>query len=226
MRWMSFFAFTTLLISSCIPYKDISNVGLSKRESNNLPVRQSTDTVQYGKASWYGDKEHGNKTANGETFNRYSLTAAHKEIPFQSVVMVTNLENGKKVKVRINDRGPFVRGRVIDLSYAAAKKIGLIKSGVAEVKIEVLSTPSKRSESLFIPLYTVQAGSFSSRAKAYELRRKLLRVTDESIRVEPSDFRGNTYYRVRVGMFKQRKDAERLRSNLKRRGYSASIYVE
>ncbi len=214
-------------MSGCIPYVGFPDVERPKRRGGGPPSRQpTTDNVQYGKASWYGDKEHGNKTANGEIFNRYSLTAAHKEIPFQSVVRVTNLENGKKVDVRINDRGPFVEGRVIDLSYAAAKKIGLIGSGVSDVRIEVLSTPSQRSESLFVSLHTVQAGSFSSRAKAYELKRKLLRVTDESVRVEPFDFRGGTYYRVRVGMFKERKDAEKLRSNLKRRGYSSTIYVE
>ena len=127
--------------------------------------------MQYGKASWYGDKEHGNRSASGEIFNRYAYTAAHKELPFGTVVRVTNLENRKQVEVRINDRGPYVKGRVIDLSYAAAKSIGLVRSGVAKVKIEVLSTPSERSESLFISLYTVQAGSFRSRAKAYDLKR-------------------------------------------------------
>ncbi len=182
--------------------------------------------MQYGKASWYGDKEHGNRSASGEIFNRYAYTAAHKELPFGTVVRVTNLENRKQVEVRINDRGPHVKGRVIDLSYAAAKSIGLVRSGVAKVKIEVLSTPSERSESLFVSLYTVQAGSFRNRAKAYDLKKELSRVTDEEVRVESLAFEGNTYYRVRVGRFKKRKDAERLRVILRMRGYAANIYVE
>lgn len=182
--------------------------------------------MQYGKASWYGDKEHGNRSASGEVFNRYAYTAAHKELPFGTVVRVTNLDNGKQAEVRINDRGPYVKGRVIDLSYAAAKSVGLLRSGVANVKVEVLSTPSERSESLFVSLYTVQAASFRDRAKAYDLKRELSRITDEEVRVESFTFEGNTYYRVRVGRFKKRKDAEGLRVVLRKRGYSASIYVE
>ncbi len=165
-------------------------------------------------------------SASGEVFSRYAYTAAHKELPFGTVVRVTNRENGRQVKVRINDRGPFIRGRVIDLSYAAAKSIGLVRSGVAEVKVEVLSTPSERSESLFVSLYTVQAGSFRSKASANELRRKLSRVTDEDVRVESFTIEGDTYYRVRAGRFKKRKDAEKLRAVLRKRGYSARIYVE
>jgi len=91
-----------------------------------------------GYASWYGEEFHGRKTANGEIFNMYSLTAAHRSLPFNSIVEVKNLENGKKVVVRINDRGPFVRGRIIDLSYAAAKKIGCVDAGVVKVRLKVL----------------------------------------------------------------------------------------
>jgi len=96
------------------------------------------DPVQIGKASYYGPHFHGKMTANGEIFNMYKLTAAHRYYPFGTVVKVTNLENGRSVKVRINDRGPFKGRRIIDLSYAAAKKIGMIKNGVAKVKIRVI----------------------------------------------------------------------------------------
>ncbi|MDE0159370.1 MAG: septal ring lytic transglycosylase RlpA family protein [Candidatus Dadabacteria bacterium] len=200
--------------------------GSPKWESRDFQRPKSTHTVQYGKASWYGDKEHGKRSASGEVFNRNAYTAAHKELPFGTVVRVTNRENGRQVRVRINDRGPYIRGRVIDLSYAAAEAIGLVRSGVVEVKVEVLSTPSERSESLFVSLYTVQAGSFRSKAAANELKRKLSRVTDEDVRVESFAFEGDTYYRVRVGRFKKRKDAETLRVVLRKRGYSARIYVE
>ncbi len=95
--------------------------------------------VTEGKASFYANQFHGRKTANGETFNMDNLTAAHPSLPFGTRVRVTNLRNGKDVIVRINDRGPFVKGRIIDLSISAAKEIGLIKTGTARVKLEALS---------------------------------------------------------------------------------------
>jgi rare lipoprotein A len=93
---------------------------------------------QFGKASWYGEKYHGRKTACGEIFDMHKLTAAHLSLPLVTIVKVTNLENGKSVVVKVNDRGPYVRGRIIDLSYAAAKKIGMLEDGVAKVKIEIV----------------------------------------------------------------------------------------
>lgn len=98
--------------------------------------------TQSGKASWYGGKFHGRKTASGERFNKHQLTAAHRKLPFGTRVRVTNLGNGKSVVVRINDRGPFGnRGRIIDVSEAAAEALGMIQSGVARIEIEVLSRP-------------------------------------------------------------------------------------
>jgi len=92
--------------------------------------------VQLGKASWYGKKHHGKKTASGEAYNMYAFTAAHKTFPFNSKVKVTNLRNKRSVIVRINDRGPFVRGRIIDLSYGAAKKLKFLNQGVVKVRVE------------------------------------------------------------------------------------------
>src|SRR5213594_2078042 len=94
--------------------------------------------VQVGVASWYGPGFHGNRTANGEIYDQYELTAAHPSLPLGTRVMVTNLANGRAVEVRINDRGPFVDGRTIDLSYAAARTIGLVGPGTVRVRIEVL----------------------------------------------------------------------------------------
>jgi rare lipoprotein A len=99
----------------------------------------SAHHTMVGIASYYGKKFHGQRTATGEVFNNNALTAAHLTLPFGSKVKVTCLKNGQSVVVRINDRGPHVRGRIIDLSYAAAKKIGLIKLGTAKVKLEVLA---------------------------------------------------------------------------------------
>ena len=93
---------------------------------------------QVGEAAFYGKEFHGRKTANGETFDMHALTAAHRKLPFGARVRVTSLANGMSVVVRVNDRGPFGKGRIIDLSYGAAKEIGLVKSGVAKVKLEIV----------------------------------------------------------------------------------------
>ncbi|MDY8110506.1 septal ring lytic transglycosylase RlpA family protein [Fulvimarina sp. 2208YS6-2-32] len=98
----------------------------------------SAASASGGHASYYGKRFHGRTTANGETFNMNAMTAAHKTLPFGTKVKVTNRNNGKSVVVRINDRGPFIRGRVIDLSQGAASKIGMVKSGTANVKIDIL----------------------------------------------------------------------------------------
>lgn len=94
--------------------------------------------VQVGMASWYGEEYHGRRTANGEVYNMYALTAAHRYLDFNTRVRVTNLQNGRSVVVRINDRGPFKRGRIIDLSYAAASKLDMVEAGVRKVRLEVL----------------------------------------------------------------------------------------
>jgi rare lipoprotein A len=135
-------------------------------------------------ASYYADKYHGRKTSNGEVFNMYDLTAAHKTLPFNTKVKVTNLSNGKSVIVRINDRGPFVKGREIDLSKAAAVKIGMIKSGTAKVSLEIIGdsgsssqnagasdVPSasdfvKSAQAANYDRWNIQLGAFSSRRNA------------------------------------------------------------
>lgn len=135
-------------------------------------------------ASYYADKYHGRKTSNGEVFNMYDLTAAHKTLPFNIKVKVTNLSNGKSVIVRINDRGPFVKGREIDLSKAAAVKIGMIKSGTAKVSLEIIGDSSSSSQNAgasYVPSasdfaksaqaanydrWNIQLGAFSSRKNA------------------------------------------------------------
>jgi rare lipoprotein A len=92
-------------------------------------------------ASWYGEPYHGRKTASGERYDMYQMTAAHPTLPFGTFVRVTNRENGKTVELRITDRGPFKKGRIIDVSYAAAKKLGMIGPGVVKVKVVVIKTP-------------------------------------------------------------------------------------
>lgn len=209
---------------------NISCAILSKKPDDSLTRGDKGVVIdsftQIGEASWYGDKEHKNKTASGERFNKNAYTAAHKTLPFDTVVRVTNLQNGKDVVVKINDRGPFAGGRIIDLSYQSAKSIGMIKTGTAKVKVEVLSTPSKRSSSLFKALYTVQVGSFSSKINAESVKREINNIASDYARIEPIEFKGNTYYRVRVGMFSRRSQAEDLSRQLKSYGYKGTIFVE
>ena len=103
----------------------------------------SYSQVYHGKASYYGGKLHGRKTASGEVFNQYAMTCAHKTLPFGTILKVTNKSNGKTVTVRVTDRGPYCGGRIIDLSYGAAKEIGMLSSGVANVSAEIIK-PKKQ----------------------------------------------------------------------------------
>ncbi|NBV54762.1 MAG: septal ring lytic transglycosylase RlpA family protein, partial [Proteobacteria bacterium] len=102
------------------------------------PISTSTNFSEKGIASWYGSDFHGNATANGECYNMYAFTAAHRTLPLPTIARVTNLENNRSVVVKINDRGPFARGRVIDLSYAAAQSLGVVRNGTAPVLVEAI----------------------------------------------------------------------------------------
>jgi rare lipoprotein A len=106
-----------------------------------MTARPRSERVLYGKASYYGAEFHGKKTASGEGYDMNRLTAAHQTLPFGTVCRVTNLKNGKNVVVRINDRGPFIRGRILDLSYRAADVLEGVRTGVMDVKIEILNLP-------------------------------------------------------------------------------------
>src|SRR6187549_1131346 len=124
-----------------------------------------------GLASYYAEPYHGRKTASGEIFDSYrELTAAHRTLPFNTMVRVTNKLNGREVDVRINDRGPFVDGRVIDLSLRAAREIDLVQAGIAPVKLTVLQASTEPPKA---PLFAVQVGAFESEAAAQELKQKL-----------------------------------------------------
>jgi rare lipoprotein A len=120
-----------------------------------------------GLASWYGHPYHGRAASNGEIYDMEKLTAAHRTLPFGTLVHVTNLANNKSVDVRIIDRGPFIEGRVIDLSHAAAQAIDLIGPGIAQVRLDILSAPQNLSAD---NLYAVQAGAFRDRDRAEHLR--------------------------------------------------------
>ncbi len=173
----------------------------------------------------YGIDEHNNYAASGERFSKYAYTAAHKTLPLGTVVRVTNLENGRDVIVEINDRGPFVKGRIIDLSHAPAEAIDMIGPGTVKVKVEVVSSPSARSESYFDPHYTVQVGSFSDRGNAMVLKRRLDPDYND-VRVETVKLSGGEYFRVRVGRFSDENEAERAASKLRRLGLTSRVLLE
>ncbi len=122
------------------PYSLGGNKNYTLRGNEYQIVKQTTGYKERGQASWYGKKFHGHLTSNGEIYDMYSMSAAHKTLPLPSYVKVTNLDNGKTAIVRVNDRGPFHPGRIIDLSYAAAKKLGVLQTGTANVEIEVINT--------------------------------------------------------------------------------------
>ena len=147
-----------------------------------------------GNASWYGVPFHGRRASNGEIYDMYKLTAAHKTLPFETMVRVTNLNNGKSTAVRITDRGPFVEGRIIDLSLAAAREIDSVGPGVVPVRVEVLTPGVDVSGGFF----TVQVGAFRDPGNAQRLRDRLS-ASYSPIFIQQYDSPDGLYYRVRVG---------------------------
>jgi len=172
------------------------------------PVSDARGFKQTGIASWYGKKFHGRKTSSGETYNMYAMTAAHKTLPLGTHVHVKSLDNGKEVTVRINDRGPFVRGRIIDLSFTAAQKMDMINTGTARVKIVALeadnrgkkfnNAASKKPVDYHKGNFTFQIGAFSDKSNANRLKDKLDQ-TYKNAHVSEYDNGQEIWYRVRVG---------------------------
>jgi len=212
-----------ILIPILFSCASLSKKGIEPEAEKRRPISEE-ETTQIGIASWYGIEEHGSPTATGERFSRYAFTAAHKSLPMGTIVRVTNLENGKDVIVKINDRGPFVEGRLIDLSHAAATSIGMLRNGTANVKIDVVTAPG-RSSDFFVPIYTVQVGSFSNQENALAFKDRLSTSYDD-VRIETFKLEGEKYYRVRIGHFYRREQAERLSNKLNNHGYSCKVILE
>ncbi len=158
-----------------------------------------------GLASWYGRKFHGRRTSSGEPYDMFAMTAAHPTLPLPTYVEVTNLKNGRRVIVRVNDRGPFAKGRIIDLSYAAAYKLGILEEGTAPVEVRAISVP---------PAY-VQVGAFRDRARAGRMEERLAALGIAPVRV----VRGKGLYRVLVGPFREEGKARRLARRLADQGF-------
>ncbi|WP_339671543.1 septal ring lytic transglycosylase RlpA family protein [Dasania marina] len=168
--------------------------------------------VEEGIGSWYGTKFHGRNTANGEVYSLYEATAAHKTLPIPCFAKVTNVENGKQIIVRVNDRGPFHGDRIIDLSYAAAIKLGYAHKGTARLRVEAIDPMSLSGESAS-KRYYLQAGSFKSLTSAQNFRDTLTRETGEVASVITSEIPG--FYRVLLGPFVDYARVEQLDSELR-----------
>jgi rare lipoprotein A len=187
--------------------------------ANRRPGETSlTRPMQSGMASWYGPGFHGRRTASGERYNMYDLTAAHPTLPFGTRLMVRNVRTGQSVVVRVNDRGPFKKQRILDLSYTAAREVGVFGPGTAYVEIypagkveppqpEVV--PNVVMASTVAQRYTVQVGAFSDAGRAVDLHREVARIFPEVF--VHSD---GTWNRVQVGLFTDREQAESLRREL------------
>lgn len=180
--------FLLLSISTSAFSKDNNIRSYKDRGIKYYPRYVKRGTIKYAKASWYGKPFHGRLTANGERYNMYAMTAAHRTYAMGTVLKVTSLKNWRSVIVRVNDRGPFYHSRAIDLSYAAAKKLGFVKKGVEKIKIEVLSSKSKSfnkkyissqqnkkintKKSKFLRKHKVQLASFYDKELAYSFKKK------------------------------------------------------
>lgn len=179
-------------------------------QPSGAPPPISGEYVEQGIASWYGVPFNGRRTSNGEIYDMHQFTAAHRTLPFGSMVRVTNLQNGKQTEVRINDRGPFVANRVIDLSQSAAQALGMIGTGTARVKLEVVAAGVNPSGGFF----AVQVGAFLKQENAEKLKENLA-SRYAPIDVVAFDSPSGIFYRVRVGRLPTENAAQRLAGQLR-----------
>jgi len=191
--------------------------GCAKRPRARTPPTPSAGWTETGLASWYGHPYHGRRAASGEVYDMNKLTAAHRLLPFGAQVQVVNLDNRRRVKVRINDRGPFVEGRIIDLSRAAARRLAMLAPGTARVRLEVMTMPAGVSECC----YAVQIGAFRERANA-ERQRDLAEREHRPARLERRDGEP-PLWRVLVGRETSLEAAQELARRLRTRFGAAFV---
>lgn len=203
-------------------------------------MNSSKNFVQRGIASWYGTKFHGKRTSSGEPYDMFAMTAAHKTLPLPTYVEVTNLDNQRKVIVKVNDRGPFVSGRIIDLSHTAARKLGIIGSGTGRVEIRAIdpSTYGKPKKSV-IPKSAkkpavkparerlfVQVGAFSSSDNAERLQKDLYSRLGPRLRIDTYYNDAEKLYRVRIGPIASNTDAQQVNTRLNNIGFTNSRIID
>tara|TARA_R110002126_G_scaffold97190_15_gene226774 strand:- start:2370 stop:3188 length:819 start_codon:yes stop_codon:yes gene_type:complete len=188
------------------------------------PLADLTTFRQSGIASWYGNKFHGHLTSNGETYNMFAMTAAHKTLPLPSYVKVTNLDNGKSAIVRVNDRGPFHRDRVIDLSYSAASKIGMLQQGTARVQLELIKSPAMLTQDLAVggQQCFIQIFASSDNSKAQQLGAEVSRTLAVPTQIQAAD----GIFRLLVGPSKDNQQARSWLAKLKANQYPGAYFYD
>ncbi|MEK6750209.1 MAG: septal ring lytic transglycosylase RlpA family protein [Pseudomonadota bacterium] len=192
-------------------------------------LRNSRDFSEQGVASWYGADFHGKRTSSGESYDMYAMTAAHRVLPLPSYLEVTNTENGRRAVVRVNDRGPFRKDRVLDLSYAAAVKLGVVENGTAQVRLRALTPGADEDEPAAADdAFFIQVGAFSNEPNALRMRERLLRGTLASpVQVSRVVHDDKPFYRVRVGPVANREAVRILLARLEHMGIADThIIVE
>jgi rare lipoprotein A len=203
------------------------------------PIPSAQGYREDGIASWYGDVFHGKPTSSGETYNMYGMTAAHKTLPLGTHVKVTNKNNGATVILRINDRGPFVAGRIIDLSYTAAHKLLMLQPGTIPVTVEAVQVAEQTAlggKSVWKPEavpnfrlgnFSIQVGAFLQAANAGKFKESL-KQRCEKVSIQPPtarDRESERYYRVQVGAYKDLFEAQKEADRLKKNGYPGAFVV-
>ncbi len=210
------------------PSTTSSSTAESAKNSTNVPPPRYTKNpptpvppgyIEEGNASWYGKPFDGRRASNGEIYDMYKLSAAHRTLPFDTMVRVTNLNNGKSTTVRITDRGPFVENRIIDLSLAAAREIESVGPGVVPVRLQVLGNVD-----ITDGFFTVQVGAFRERANAEHLRDRL-GLTYSPIFIQQYDSPEGTFYRLRVGKVSGEDAAKELAEQLRtKEGFTTLVF--
>ena len=194
------------------------------------PVADAKGFRERGTASWYGSDFHGKRPANGEIYDMDGMTAAHQTLPSGTLVRVSNLENNREVEVRINDRGPFVQGRIIDLSREAAKRIGMMGAGTARVEIAAVGQAIKPGTGRVVPVdfssgnFTFQVGAFIDKNNAERLKARLAGKYPNA-HIVTYDRGDQVFYRVRVGQSKNLNQAADYEKMLRKDGYSEVFTV-
>ena len=177
------------------------------RGKTYYPLKSAHGFVEVGTASWYGPGFHGKKTANGERYNQYAMTAAHKLLPLGTKVRVTHLGNGRSIIVRVNDRGPFVDDRVIDLSRSAATRLNMMGTGTARVRVQSLGgIPQLRENGDMSGPFYVQVGAFADKNNAY----KLINILTRSGHKGRLEFGSNNMWNVQVGPWQDSNGAQQM----------------
>ncbi len=195
-----------------------------KHSANNYKER--------GIASWYGTKFHHRSTSSGEPYSMFKMTAAHKTLPIPCYARVTNLENGRRIIVKINDRGPFHANRIIDLSYVAAKKLDISSHGTGLVEVETINplTYHKKKEATVVahhrkPILYLQVGAYSQRANADRQAQHIARITHEQVHLVHATYRNRPLYRVQIGPLHDVEASDRVHNKLKHAGVGNAIAV-